>query len=263
MKAEDARRMTDAALDSLARSLEQGKSEALTRYLTTMARFHRYSFGNIMLIVTQRPDATQVAGFHTWKQCNRWVKKGEKGIVIIAPMVLKPKDTEATRPDQDESRVWFRAVHVFDLSQTDGEPLPEAAVVKGEPGDFTNRLRAHIQSRGIRITHEHIPAGALGVSKGGEIRTRPDLAPAQQFEVLVHELAHEMLHHGESAIRGSKTAMETEAEAVAFVVCHAIGLDTTTAASDYIQLHQGSKETLASSLDRIQKTANAILECVA
>ncbi len=263
MKAEEARKMTDDALTKLAEALEQGKSEALTRYLGAMARFHHYSFGNIMLILAQRPDASHVAGFHTWKRFSRWVKKGEKSITIIAPMILKNREEDTRLKGDDKPIVRFKAVSVFDVSQTDGEPLPEAVSTSGDPGVYSERLKSYIESRGIKVNHESVPAGALGVSKGGEIRLRPDLTPPQAFEVLVHELAHEMLHHGDGAVRGSKSVVETEAEAVAFVVCHSIGLDTGTAASDYIQLHQGSKETLAQSLDRIQKTANTILEAIA
>lgn len=262
MKAEDARKMTDDALAKLAEALEQGKSEALTRYLSVMARFHRYSFGNIMLILMQSPDASHVAGFNTWKNLGRWVKKGEKGITIIAPMILKNRDGESRVQGDDKPIVRFKAVSVFDFSQTDGDPLPEAAVTSGDPGVYSDRLKLFVESRGIKLSNDPVPPGALGVSKGGEIRLRPDLDPPQAFEVLVHEMAHEMLHHGEGAERGSKTVIETEAEAVAFVVCHAIGLNTGTAASDYIQLHQGSKETLAQSLDRIQKTANTILDAI-
>jgi antirestriction protein ArdC len=255
--------MTDDALAKLAAALEQGKSDALIQYLTVMAKFHHYSFGNIMLILAQRPDASHVAGFNTWKDVNRWVKKGEKGIAIIAPMLLKNRDADAQPKDDAKTIVRFKAVHVFDVSQTEGEPLPETAATSGDPGAYTTRLKALIESRGIKLTQDPVPAGALGVSKGGEIRIRPDLPPAQAFEVLVHELAHEMLHHGDGSVRGGKSVVETEAEAVAFVVCHSVGLNTGSAASDYIQLHQGSKETLAQSLDRIQKTANLILEGIA
>lgn len=262
MKAEEARKMTDDALARLAEALEKGKSEALTRYLSVMARFHRYSFGNLMLILSQSPEATHVAGFHTWKGLGRWVKKGEKGITIIAPMILKSRDEESRLKGDAKPIVRFKAVSVFDISQTDGEPLPEAAASSGDPGVYTDRLKNFIASRGIKLTHDPVPPGALGCSKGGEIRILPDLPAPQAFEVLVHELGHEMLHQGENGQRGSKAVVETEAEAVAFVVCHSIGLTTGTAASDYIQLHQGSKELLAQSLDRIQKTANTILEAI-
>jgi hypothetical protein len=100
--------------------------------------------------------------------------------------------------------------------------------------------------------------GADGVSRGGRISIRPGLAPAQEFSVIVHELAHELLHRGEDRPQ-SKTVRETEAEAVAFVVCQAIGLETGTAASDYIQLYDGKTDTLAASLNRIQYIASEII----
>lgn len=263
MKAADATKMIDDALAKLASDLEQGKSEALTRYLTVMARFHHYSFGNIMLILSQRPDATQVAGFRTWLSMKRWVKKGEKGIVIIAPMLLKKREGEGRLEGEPERFVRFKAVYVFDYSQTDGEPLPETAHVSGDPGHYLQRLKDHVQSLGIKLSNDPVPLGALGVSKGGEIRIVTGLPPAREFEVLAHELAHELLHQGSDGVRENKTVVETEAEAVAFVVCHAIGLHTSTAASDYIQLFQGTKETLAASLDRVQKTADRILKAIA
>lgn len=262
MKAADAAKMTDEALAKLAKDLEQGKSEALTRYLTVMAKFHRYSFGNVMLILAQRPDATYVAGYRSWQGMNRWVKKGEKGIVIVAPMILKRREGEGRLEGESETIVRFKAVHVFDVSQTDGEPLPEAAQTTGDPGDYLPRLRSYVASLGIKLTNDPVPPGALGVSKGGEIRIVPGLPAAREFEVLSHELAHELLHQGTSGEKGTKTKVETEAEAVAFVVCHAVGLNTSSAASDYIQSFDGTKETLAASLDRIQKTANQILEAL-
>jgi len=259
MKAEEAKKIADAALTQLSESLKQGKSEELTRYLAMLARFHRYSFGNVMLILFQRPDATHVAGFNTWRQLGRFVKQGEKGIVIIAPMMIRKKEdetVEAEKPTQPILR--FRGVHVFDVSQTDGEPLPEPARVRGEPGEHIDRLKAFIAERGITLDHDDVPHGAEGVSRGGRISVRPDLEPAAMFSVLVHELAHELLHRSQDRPK-DKTVRETEAEAVAFVVCSAIGLTTGTAASDYIKLYQGDEETLAASLDRVQRVAAEII----
>jgi hypothetical protein len=269
MKANDAREtaktITDQALDQLTAALQAGKSEQLTHYLALMGRFHRYSFGNLLLIVSQRPDATHVAGFNTWRQMGRFVKKGEKGILIIAPMTIRPR-AEDKGDDQAETKqtrpiLRFRGVYVFDIAQTDGDPLPEPAQVNGDPGEATARLRASIANHGITIDNDDLPPGTDGVSRGGRISIRPGLSPAQEFSVLVHELAHELLHRGEDRPK-SKTVRETEAEAVAFVVCTAIGLETGTASSDYIQLYQGDVETLTASLDRIQRTAATIIAVV-
>jgi len=260
MKAEQAKKLSTEALDRLSKALAQGKSEALTEYLKTVALFHDYSFGNIMLIAAQRPDATHVAGFRTWKKLGRYVKKGEKGIVIIAPMMIRPKDGEGDSGSDDAPQLRFRAVHVFDVSQTDGEPLPEPASVDGEPGEYADRLRSFVASRGIELQEDEL-MGADGVSKGGTIVLQTGLAPAEAFSVLVHETAHEMLHHG-GEDRPAKVVRETEAEAVAFVVSEAVGLHNGTAAADYIQLYRGDAATLAASLDRIQKVATEIIAAI-
>lgn len=127
MKAEEAKKIADQALQNLTDALKSGKSERLTQYLAMLAKFHRYSFGNVLLILSQKPDATHVAGFGTWKQMGRFVKKGEKGIVIIAPMSIRPKEQEPANEPVKPSRpiLRFRGVYVFDVSQTDGQELPE------------------------------------------------------------------------------------------------------------------------------------------
>lgn len=264
MKAEHVKAIADQALQQLAEALQNGRSEQLTRYLSMMARFHRYSFGNVLMILSQRPDATHVAGFHAWRQLGRFVRKGEKGIVILAPMAIKPKEDRAEDAEPgkaDKPVLRFRGVYVFDVTQTDGEPLPEPAEVSGDPSGHLDRLRALIAERGIALEYDEVPSGALGVSRGGRIGIRAGLEPAVEFSVLTHELAHELLHHREER-PASKSVRETEAEAVAFVVCRAIGLETGTAASDYIQLYGGNAETLAASLGRIQRTAAEIIESV-
>jgi antirestriction protein ArdC len=256
MKADEAKSRTDKAFDELAAALEAGQSETLTKFLAAMARFHRYSFGNVLLLSMQRPDATQVAGFNAWRKLGRHVKRGEKGLAIIAPIVYR-KDDEA---EEGRAVRGFKVAHVFDVSQTEGEPLPEFASVAGDPGTYTERLKAVVAARGIDLQYSESLGSALGTSSGGTIRIRPGLAPANEFSVLVHELAHEALHHSRPHRPTSRTVRETEAEAVAYIVCRAVGLDCGSAASDYIQLYSGDKDTLAESLARIQETANGILD---
>lgn len=131
--------LTDRAIDQLAADLDAGRSAALVTYLDTMSRFHRYSLGNQMLIALQRPDATHVAGFHAWKKFDRLVNKGEKGIVILAPVTRVVGSTEEVQPDgstkerQVRRIVNAKPVHVFDVSQTRGEPLPEFPRYTGDP----------------------------------------------------------------------------------------------------------------------------------
>lgn len=277
MKTEDAKTLIEKQLESLSDALESGKSETLTAFLSTMARFHRYSLGNVLLIMTQFPEATHVAGFHTWKSLGRFVKSGEKGIAILAPMLLKPRDEGSdsvppsasftnARPqdaaDAPEKELRFRVVYVFDVSQTDGEPLPEFAKAEGDPGDNTERLKGLARQLSIELEYSEELRGASGVSKGGKILLQEGLAPAEEFTTLVHELAHEILHQGQSREGTTKTSRELEAEAVAFVVAQAVGLDTGTASSDYIQLYKGDKELLTKSLDSIRKAAGTILDAI-
>lgn len=270
MKVEQAKKIADEALETLAQALEQGHSEAMTQYLTTMARFHKYSIGNAMLIAFQRPDATLVAGFHSWLKMHRYVKKGEKGIVILAPMVFGQKQelqhadetSDAESEISSQATVRFRAVYVFDVSQTDGEPMPEFATVNGEPNGYLDGLRALVVSEGIEVSYSDELGGADGVSTGGKILLRPGLSRSEEFSTLAHELAHEKLHRGQDRAQLSKSVRELEAEAVAFVVSNGIGLDTTSASSDYIQIYNGDKTLLAASLDRIQKAAADILAAI-
>jgi hypothetical protein len=182
-----AQKLIETALEQLAQALAAERSEALTAYLKAFSRFHRYSFQNIMLIVSQRPDATYVAGFNTWKKLNRCVRKGEKGIIIFAP--IRPRyedqgDDETLQGEEERAGVRFKAAYVFDISQTEGEPLPEFSRVTGSPRDYTARLKALIAADGIRLEYTEDMPG-LGQSWNGVILLRPDLSPAAEFAVLI------------------------------------------------------------------------------
>lgn len=268
MKTEDTKALAESALEILATQLEAGQSAALTTYLETMARFHRYSINNVLLIQSQRPGATRVAGFATWRQLGRFVRRGEKGIAILVPIgYRRPADAdrefEASDRDAVRTIVGFKAGYVFDISQTDGEPLPALTEVSGDPADFAAHLKRFANSRGIEVAYGNGELGsAYGASFGGRILLRDDLAPAVEFAVLVHEVAHELLHRGDRRAVTSKKVRETEAEAVAFVVSSAIGLETNTAASEYIQLYAGSKETLLASLEAIRATSVVLLDAL-
>lgn len=263
MTTEQAKKLADEALACLAAALERGQSEALRTYLSAMGRFHRYSFGNVLLILWQKPNASHVAGYRTWQSFGRFVKPGEKGIAILAPLLVKRRreESEDYEPkESDEEKVLrFRVVHVFDVSQTEGEPLPEFAPMRGDSSAHLPRLKELVSSRGIVLDYVTTLHGARGVSRGGRIELLAGLPSAEEFAVLVHELAHELLHHAKWRRGISKSVRETEAEAVAFVVSQAIGLNATTHSSDYIQLYSGNKATLAASLDVIQRTATEIV----
>ncbi|MHC4538657.1 MAG: DUF1738 domain-containing protein [Planctomycetota bacterium] len=230
MKPNLVRKVSEQAFSELVEAVEAGKSQKLVEYLKAMGRFHQYSLGNTILISFQKPNAMHVAGFRTWQKLGRAVA--------------------------------FKTAYVFDVSQTDGKPLPEFARVNGDPGVYTERLREYISSRGVKLKYSDAIGSAEGLSAGGLIMLKKGLTAAEEFSVLIHEAAHEILHRDKENRPKEKKTRETEAEAVAFVVCHGVGLDTNTASSDYIQLYNGDKETLVKSLERIQRTASEILEAV-
>lgn len=134
--------------------------------------------------------------------------------------------------------------------------------MKGDPQGYLTRLVQFVASQNIALEYDSAIAPARGMSSGGTITLLPDLSPAEHLATLAHECAHEMLHRGERRKETTHTVRETEAEAVAFVVCAAIGLDVNTASSDYVQLHGGDKTTLAESLAAIQQTASVILQAI-
>jgi antirestriction protein ArdC len=262
MNSESIKKVTNQAIEQLIEALKAGKSEALTSYLAAVAQFHRYSFQNILLIARQCPHATCVAGFHTWRSLGRFVKKGEKGLMILAPLVRKIGSVDESTTEKETTIFGFRAVYVFDASQTDGAPLATIGVTQGEPGAYFTRLEQLVREQGISLEYSAEIAPAKGMSCGKKIILLPGMAPAEQFSTLVHELAHEMLHRDARRSQTTQRVRETEAEAVAFVVSKAIRLDTNTAAQDYISLYSGDASLLLESLEYIQKTANQILNSI-
>jgi antirestriction protein ArdC len=263
MNIEQATEVASKAIEQLSQALESGQSGALRQYLGAMARFHRYSWHNVMLIATQKPAATHVAGFNAWHKLGRFVKKGEKGIMILAPVVRRTaENAEPTETDESSTGVGFRAAYVFDISQTDGRELPEIGGVSGDPCDYRERLGKLVAAQGIALEYSEAIAPARGVSAGGKIALFPGLSPAEEFATLAHELAHEMMHRAERRTSTTKCVRETEAEAVAFVVCSAIGLDTGTAAQDYIGLYGGDAKLLAESLQYVQQASSQILDAI-
>lgn len=232
-----------------------------------MGRFHHYSFFNVMLILRACPHATRVAGYWTWKTLGRYVKQGEKGIPIRAPLFRlsdgnDEPQTSTSNSIDSRAVAGFRLVYVFDESMTGGNPLPHIGSVSGDPGAYRERLEQFIAERGIALEYSADIAPAKGVSEGGKIALLPDLTPAETVATLVHEIAHEKLHRAERRASTTKCIRETEAEAVAFVVCKAIGLETGTARRDYISLWNGDAAVLFESLELVQRTATEIISAI-
>jgi hypothetical protein len=251
----------------LIEQLEAGHSETLTAFLNAMANFHTYSLGNVLLIARQKPDATRVAGMFTWNQLGRRVKRGEKGIVILAPMIGKrrKKQNTETGTNEDEANksalLGFRRVYVWSETQTEGAPLPSIGEVTGDATVYLDRLREFVHAQGITVELTSDIAPALGTAFGKTIRLLPGQTEAEELATLVHEYAHLRLGHSERRTTTTKTVRETGAEAVAFVVAKAIGLNPNSSAS-YIQLYHGNAELLMESLEVVQQTSAVILGAI-
>ena len=256
-------------LQTTLKALEEGV-EAITdsgefkRYLAMMARFHHYSSNNVLLIMTQRPDATMVAGYKRWQQLGRQVMKGEKGLMILAPLVRK-KDDE--RDDPARVVAGFRVASVFDVSQTDGDPLPkppaaEAITRATDKGmELVRRLEAWLSTQDVLVevgecgnAHGYYQPGARRIVLSPAI-----LGSDHQAKTLVHEAAHYVAKH-----RGSTTPEDAEsvAEGSAYVVCSHFGIETSTFSFGYISGWARDKAVLRRNLQAIQRTASAIIQAL-
>jgi hypothetical protein len=260
MNIEQAREVARKALQRLSENLAQGESEVLHNYLAAMGKFHRYSASNILLIMTQRPAATDVAGYQTWRKLHRQVTRGAKGIVIFAPLVRRTMDAnECGIESERESLVGYRAAVVFDVADTEGDPLPSLSRFEGNPGEYLARLKSLVSQSGCVLEYSTSILPAQGQCSAGRIILLPDMTPAEEFHVLTHELAHARLHFSARRAETTKYIREPEAEAVAVVVGQAIGLETNSASCDYVKLYNGDKDTPTQSLQHIQRVSTEIL----
>lgn len=263
MKVEQASQIAETAIQQLAKSLEQGHSEKLRRYLGAMAKFPKYSLHNLMLILSQKPDATHVAGYRTWQQSGRFVKKGAKGILIVAPVVRRKQvSSEETDDTSTVKLVAFRGVYVFDQSDTDGSPISELSKCVGDPREYTDKLKQFVVARNVQLEYSNGIFPAQGQCAPGKITLLPGMSPAVEFSTLAHELGHHLLHQTPRRVETTKRVRETEAEAVAFVVCTSIGIEATQAATEYIQIYSGDKELLAESLEHVRRASAEILAAI-
>lgn len=261
----------------LTEKLEQGvktlfDSEKYAEYLRFMSKFHNYSFGNVILILSQKPDAQVVAGYTAWKKLGRQVRKGETAIGIIAPCPHKKTWTEKNDNGdlEEKERTWtgFKAAYVFDISQTDGKEIPTVVETLTDSvdgyADLFEKLRAIAP---VPILVKPIRTGANGFydHKNEQIVIKEGLPQAQTIKTAVHEITHSMLHckDGEQG-KADRLTREVQAESVAYVVCNALGLDTSEYSFGHIAGWSSGKDVkeLTASLKVIQKTADAILAAI-
>jgi antirestriction protein ArdC len=223
-----------------------------------------------MLIWRQKPDASFVGGFNTWIKCGRFVRKGEKGIAILAPMFFKNKRQAKDGSDEETRRIWFKVVYVFDISQTDGTPLPELPTKSvGERGeDMLGRLLRFAESRGItvRFVEKCKLNGAAGTSKGNEIEIRTtETDVTTQAATLSHEVAHSLLHwtadgHKITTRDGKeidKQQRELEAEATAYTVCSYFGIQSPS--DFYLATYKVTPAMLLEAVETVASTVKTIL----
>lgn len=256
----------DAAWQNLTDAVEcAGAAQAMRSYLDIVSRFHQYSWRNVLMICSQCPDATRVASFQFWKQLGRYVRKGEKGIEIFVPVVQK--QTQDDEDDEQETAfrpaIAFRSGYVFDISQTEGDPLPEPPKwwADGEaPTLLLNRLTAAIQQDGIEVIE--IEEGELGTARGfsagGVIAVLRTASPLGKASTLIHEWTHELQRRLTDRLPREREVAEVEAEATAYVVLRHFGLDAPENAN-YIALWQQEKKLLQTSLKRIRDFAAQII----
>ena len=299
--------------DALLRKLKDGvqriqSSDEFRNYLVAMSRFHDYSWNNQLLIMLQKPDATHVAGFNAWKDLGRWVKKGETGIAIFAPIfsareVMWVRRTDGAtwriqRLDKEwgiyregrlvdrsrtrrEAERWLRewgateekvgdveprfiVVYVYDLFQTEGEPLPEfeVPVLSGEvKEELFAMLKRLMKQRGVAVSFESRPYLNPGI-KGqftapDQIWVRPEEPPAQQLKTLLHEVSH---YYSAGVFRIPRADAETIAESAAFVVGAHFGFDTGTRSFPYVALWAREEKVLEHNLNTIRNISTALIE---
>ena len=190
---------------------EAQQSEQFTEYLKFATHFHSYSIGNIILIHWQRPTATYVAGYRAWQKMNRFVRKGEKGIAILAPCIYRDKE------DETKTRIFFKTVYVFDISQTDGEPIPEINWRTTEQNAVLQEaLTSLVEANGWSVTYTDDLDGAEGVCRHS-VKTIA-LLKGTGTSTLIHEIGHMLLHEDQRDM--SREDKETEAEIGLFCCLH-------------------------------------------
>jgi len=261
-------RLAEAHADLVAAVESLTSGDDWQRMLDVAARFHHYSANNVFLIMMQRPDSTQVAGYRAWQGLNRQVRKGEKGIRILAPCKFR----YATTDDEGQETIHigirgFTTVSVFDVAQTDGEELPDMRPTLLDGGDafgLWDALATQVQAAGFRIERGEC-RGANGSTNHAQrtVRVRDDVSDAQAAKTLCHELAHVILHTSTEAYFRCRGVCEVEAESVAHLVCQAAGLTTDAYSWPYVALWaEGKSEVVRETADRVIMTARSILDAI-
>jgi antirestriction protein ArdC len=236
---------------------------SLLPLLNTMSRFTRYSLANQLLIFAQRPTATHVLGYRSWLKAGYQVKKGERGIAIYAPMRFTHEDPDTLEVN---TRTGFKLAYVFDLAQVDpleGTDTSAFATHFADSRDAElaiHRLHAFLVGHNVELEYRALAPGLMGYTNGRRITLRLGQPAPVEFATLAHETTHLLLHFPtDGSTRPDLTTRETEAEAVAYLLCAQLGFPGTDAAVDYIKSYRGTPDTLDASLERIRSTATRLV----
>lgn len=238
-------------------------SETFKAFLRLAVKFHNYSWRNWMMIFIQKPDACRVAGYRAWQALGRQVRKGEKGLKILAPLIQKKRQDDEVRGDRI---VGFRTVTVFDISQTEGDELPTVPVpvLTGDAGAELYRALASVACKeGIHLIDDAaIDRGAAGYwhPANREIHIDATLSQTQRVKTLAHELGHALCNHGGKGDTSSAAEAETIAESIAFIVCDSWGIDTSERSFPYVARFAQRFETFARVLDDVRRISALILD---
>lgn len=273
--------MSTKRVKELTDKLEEGlknlkDSDEFKKYLKCMSRFHSYSYNNTLLIMMQMPQATLIAGYGSWKKnFNRTVKKGEKGIKILAPVPVKrtvdmqsmDENGETYTQKQEITIPVFRPVTVFDISQTEGEPVAELnnGELKGSVKGYEDLKRALFMASDVPVIMKDIEDGAKGYfdPKSKDIYIKKDMSESQTIKTMIHEMAHSILHNSADVHeKKDRNTKEVEAESVAFTVCSHFGIDTGDYSFAYILgwSRNASLDEFKRSLETIQKCSSRLIK---
>lgn len=261
------------AIDEIKAKLEQGITDVMTSdnyraWLDTISKFHKYSFYNQILITMQKPEATRVAGFNTWKSMERHINKGEKAIKIIAPIPHKytklVKDVHGNETEEELTWCSFKVVSVFDISQTSGKELPSMMPkqVTEEVENFADVVEALKKATSATIVFEPMDgetANGFYHCTSHEIHVKNTMPEAMQIKTLAHEIAHSIMHHND--METDRNIKEMQAESVAYIVSNYLGIDTSDYSFNYVAGWSGEKDTktLKAEMSKITDTAKKII----
>lgn len=277
---EEYKEKKEEEIKAIVGSIENGikqfqNSDFFKNYLEVMSKFHKYSFSNSLLIAMQKPQATLVAGFNTWKNQGRNVNKGEKAITILAPCIYKKKEkVEVLNPETNKKeakevehikKIGFKKVSVFDISQTQGKEIPRLTrELKGDVRELAVIKEAVEEITGIKIEYEAIRGGAKGYFSPMEnkIAIKEGMEGLQEAKTILHEGVHAVLHCNLKKDKIDRCRAETEAEATAFTICSRLGLDTSQYSFPYLASWASNPELkeLKESLKTIQETAMKFID---